>query len=160
MGDVRQGRNRFRRLLTQRRHELGLSRRELAEASGLSYPYVSQLETGKRLPSHKSVGALARALQMAPADLAALIPYDDTAAGQQLALPPATAAQRGGAWRDNPAFLKVSAMLEMPSDLPTTDAAVASATALLVVLPAEDRLDALAVVQRDVVQSILDEQRA
>src|SRR5688500_12015499 len=39
------------RFLEHRRHELGLSRRELAERSELPYPYVSQLETGDREPS-------------------------------------------------------------------------------------------------------------
>ena len=36
------------RFLEHRRRELGLSRRDLAEQSELSYPYVSQLETSRR----------------------------------------------------------------------------------------------------------------
>ena len=59
----------FGRVLKARREELGLTRRELVDASGLSYPYVSQLETGSRLPSHRSLARLARALQLEPTEL-------------------------------------------------------------------------------------------
>lgn len=61
------------RFLEHRRHELGLSRRELAERSELSYPYVSQLETGDREPSLKTMRALAPVLDVRPEELAALV---------------------------------------------------------------------------------------
>lgn len=61
------------RFLEHRRHELGLSRRELAERSELSYPYVSQLETGDREPSLKTLRALAPVLDVRPEELAALV---------------------------------------------------------------------------------------
>ena len=67
----------FGRVLKARREELGLTRRELVDASGLSYPYVSQLETGSRLPSHRSLARLARALQLEPTDLSAAITFDE-----------------------------------------------------------------------------------
>src|SRR5687767_4708251 len=47
------------RFLEHRRRELGLSRRDLADQSGLSYPYVSQLETGDLEPALKAMRALA-----------------------------------------------------------------------------------------------------
>src|SRR5688500_18986985 len=61
------------RFLEHRRHELGLSRRELAERSELSYPYVSQLETGDREPALKTMRALAPVLDVRPEELAALV---------------------------------------------------------------------------------------
>ena len=61
------------RFLEHRRHELGLSRRDLADQSGLSYPYVSQLETGDREPALKAMRALAPVLEVRPEELAALV---------------------------------------------------------------------------------------
>ena len=61
------------RFLEHRRRELGLSRRDLAERSELSYPYVSQLETGDREPSLKTMRALAPVLDVRPEELAALV---------------------------------------------------------------------------------------
>ena len=61
------------RFLEHRRRELGLSRRDLAEQSGLSYPYVSQLETGDREPALKAMRALAPVLDVRPEELAALV---------------------------------------------------------------------------------------
>lgn len=48
--------------IVARREELGLSRRALAEATDLSYPYVAQIETGYRMPSSRHQATLARAL--------------------------------------------------------------------------------------------------
>ena len=61
------------RFLEHRRRELGLSRRDLADQSGLSYPYVSQLETGDREPALKAMRALAPVLDVRPEELAALV---------------------------------------------------------------------------------------
>ena len=61
------------RFLEHRRRELGLSRRDLAEQSGLSYPYVSQLETGDREPALKAMRALAPVLEVLPEELASLV---------------------------------------------------------------------------------------
>ena len=61
------------RFLEHRRHELGLSRRDLADRSGLSYPYISQLETGDREPALKAMRSLAPVLDVRPEELAALV---------------------------------------------------------------------------------------
>ena len=61
------------RFLEHRRGELGLTRRQLAERSGLSYPYISQLETGDREPALKAMRALAPVLDVRPEDLASLV---------------------------------------------------------------------------------------
>src|SRR6478609_10755041 len=45
------GNQAFGDLLKRAREYLGVSRKELAQLTGLSYPYISQLETGYRLPS-------------------------------------------------------------------------------------------------------------
>ncbi len=61
------------RFLEHRRGELGLTRRDLADRSRLSYPYVSQLETGDREPSLKTMRALAPVLDVRTEELAALV---------------------------------------------------------------------------------------
>ncbi len=62
------------------RTEQGLSRKELAERSGLSYPYVSEIETGKKSPSSKALRAIA--------DAVGLPPHELFAAAETLALGP------------------------------------------------------------------------
>ena len=52
----------FGRALKVLRAERGLERKDLAEMAGLSYPYVSEIETGKKRPSSRAVLALAEAL--------------------------------------------------------------------------------------------------
>lgn len=51
------------------RVERGLARKELAEASGVSYPYLSEIENGKKRPSSESLLAIANALEMRPSEL-------------------------------------------------------------------------------------------
>jgi transcriptional regulator with XRE-family HTH domain len=50
--------------IAARRDELGMSRKQLAEATNLSYPYIAQIETGYRLPSTKHQVILAKVLGM------------------------------------------------------------------------------------------------
>ena len=63
------GSEEFGELLRQGRERLGMSRRDLVEATGLSYPYISQLETGYRQPSPAAIQKLADALQLSLDDL-------------------------------------------------------------------------------------------
>jgi len=58
------GSDEFGELLRRGRERLGMSRRDLVEATRLSYPYVSQLETGYRQPSPAAIQKLADALQL------------------------------------------------------------------------------------------------
>jgi transcriptional regulator with XRE-family HTH domain len=58
-GDIELGRK-----VAVRREELGMSRKDLAEATSLSYPYIAQIETGYRLPSTKHQFMLAKVLGM------------------------------------------------------------------------------------------------
>jgi transcriptional regulator with XRE-family HTH domain len=43
---------------------MGMKRKELAASSGLSYPYVSEIENGHKEPSHRALRKLAEALEL------------------------------------------------------------------------------------------------
>ena len=55
--------------LVNLRFQLGLSRKDLAQMTSLSYPYISELEKGKKQPSAKAFAALAAVLEVTPAEL-------------------------------------------------------------------------------------------
>ena len=154
----------FGRRLKARREELGLSRRDLVEASGLSYPYVSQLETGYRLPSHKALAALAEALELDPSELSASIPYEEALASSDLGSPrkPRAARSREG-WYSNPQYEVTAAALAVPAAAgpPPPDATrVAQQIADLVgQLPREQRLDVINAAQRRVLEQLIVESR-
>lgn len=59
----------FGRALAAARSERGLKRMQLKELSGLSYPYISEIENGGKYPSQKAIQALADALGMSPSEL-------------------------------------------------------------------------------------------
>ncbi len=61
-------------LVLNRRRELGMSRQELSRAADVSYPYVSQIETGDRQPSIKTMAKLAQALGLPLSELASAAP--------------------------------------------------------------------------------------
>ena len=52
-----------------RRQELGLSQEALGDVSGLHWPFVGQVERGRRNLSFHNLLRLAQALQVDPADL-------------------------------------------------------------------------------------------
>lgn len=158
-------------LLREQRRALGLSRKDVCELTGLSYPYVSQLEGGYRAPSLATARKLADALHLDVEQI--VVVADDTA--QSLPAAPRAYA--------NPRYAR-SATIEalaagpfqpetMTGALPAadaglrtssarrtgTDAAVADAAARLIGLPAGRRLDALAEVQRQVVDSVVEAER-
>jgi transcriptional regulator with XRE-family HTH domain len=53
------------------RTELGLSRRDLAARTGVSYTYLADIENGRRRPSSSPLLAISRALGMSPSELLA-----------------------------------------------------------------------------------------
>lgn len=59
------------RAIKVRRAELDLSRRDLAEAAGLSYSYLAEIENGAKQPSSKALASIAGALGLSPAELMA-----------------------------------------------------------------------------------------
>ena len=68
-GGVDRNRGAFGRRVRSLRVAHGLSQEELAERAGLHRTYVSSLERGQRNVGLDNVHALARALEVAPADL-------------------------------------------------------------------------------------------
>ncbi len=89
------GSEEFGEMLRQARERRGMSRRDLAEATGLSYPYISQLETGYRMPSAPAMRTLADALGLRPDSLFDAIP--PAAARDVAARPQAPEAVRSSA---------------------------------------------------------------
>ena len=71
--DQKVGNVEFGKWLAKTRAERELTRYELADAVGISYPYVSQLETGYRVPSTTVIMALAKALEVQPGEILTVI---------------------------------------------------------------------------------------
>lgn len=113
------------RFLAHRRAELGLSRRELAERSELSYPYVSQLENGDREPALKAMRQLAPVLEVRPEDLAALV--------------------AGGEWASSPSssYVSASPRAELSSSSYQRDRALLSVERRLRDVPPLERISLL-----------------
>lgn len=116
------------RAIAARREELGLTRKELAEVLGLSYPYIAQIETGYRLPSSRHQVPLARALGMS---LDELFRHEEE-------VPPTLPAHSS------------------PKRRPSLDEVVARATAEIEALPVPVRLEALSQVQLLVMRGVTE----
>ncbi|MEX2290277.1 MAG: helix-turn-helix transcriptional regulator [Mycobacteriales bacterium] len=101
------------RFLEHRRRELGLSRRDLAEQSGLSYPYVSQLETGDREPALKAMRALAPVLEVRPEELAALVAGGDWATTGTSSYASAPELMSVGSMSDSPSYNRDKVLLSL-----------------------------------------------
>ena len=88
-------------LLRSRREALGISRRDLAAATGLSYPYIAQLEGGYRAPSVTTARRLADALHLPVEEIV-------HATGEATTTAPTPVAHiligRDDAWLGNPAY--------------------------------------------------------
>lgn len=56
------------RRIASQRIRAGLSQRDLADSAGLAAAFISQLETGRRLPGVETLGQLAAALGCQVAD--------------------------------------------------------------------------------------------
>jgi transcriptional regulator with XRE-family HTH domain len=150
------GAEEFGRRLKARREELGLSRRDVVEASGLSYPYVSQLETGYRLPSHKALAALAEALELDPGELSASIPYGEALASSDMRPPrkPRRPSGRSQDWHANPQYVQAAGAAVPPPD---PDGVAQQIADLVGRLPQDQRLDTLSAAQREVMERLIAE---
>lgn len=124
-GDLALGRR-----IATRRDELGMSRKDLAERTELSYPYIAQIETGYRLPSAKHQMTLARVLGMSLDEL-----FDT-----QASLTPMRAA---------------SALMQ--TQRPSIDEAIDQAVIALENLPASVRMEALSRVQMQVMAGVVED---
>lgn len=158
----------FGRVLSEYRKRRGMTRSQLAERSGLSYPYVSQLETGLRKPSRKAGAQLAAALGIDPLALEAALPSDDASSPsfeRSSRVREALLSDRPGALDEalgsgSPAPMVSS--LEDPVGVvaASTVDVVADVVARVEQLEPGERLDALAEVQRRVMQRLLDRSAA
>jgi transcriptional regulator with XRE-family HTH domain len=63
----------FGKWLAAQREAREMTRNELADALGISYPYVSQLETGYRLPSTNVIAAIRTALDVSADEIYAVL---------------------------------------------------------------------------------------
>lgn len=92
----------------------GLERKELAEMAGISYPYLSEIETGKKRPSWSALGAIADALTLRASDLLAAA---ETRAHAPAHAPAHTAPATMSIAASTPAWLAAGAPRTMRDDL-------------------------------------------
>lgn len=128
------------RLIARRREDLGLSRKALAEITGLSYPYIAQIETGYRMPSSRHHGPIARALGLSLDELFGTPGIGDEAVNDTRTDDDVTTAR--------PSSRTGS----------TVESAVDAAVTALAGLPTSVRLEALSQVQLRVVTGVAREQ--
>ena len=79
------------------RGQRGMTREALAEASGVSASYLSEVERGYKRPSTDVLAALAQALGMAPSELLALV-EESTVAFEMPAAPQTARPNRRRLW--------------------------------------------------------------
>lgn len=134
--------------IKRRREALGMDRQALADAAGLSYPYISQLETGSRNASYRKQVDIARALGVG---------LDDLFAPEEL---------RDSSLRSTPAPTLSNRSIEAVGASPTTASRLSSPARLTLSevvavavdaiesLPRSVRIDALTQIQRQVVEAM------
>lgn len=128
-GDIELGRK-----IAARREELGMSRKQLAEATNLSYPYIAQIETGYRLPSTKHQVILSKVLGMS---LDELFGTEDELPQAPMRLHASSASRRRR---------------------PSIDEAIEHAAQEIEALPASVRLEALSRIQLRIMHSVAEDQ--
>lgn len=128
-GDIELGRK-----IATRRDELGMSRKQLAEATNLSYPYIAQIETGYRLPSTKHQVLLSKVLGMSLDELF----------GTEGELPQAP--------------MRLQSAAPSRRRRASIDEAIELAAQEIEALPASVRLEALSRIQLRIMQSVTEDQ--
>jgi transcriptional regulator with XRE-family HTH domain len=125
------------RIVRERRENLGLTRQELADASGIPYPTIAQIETAYRGVSPARLGVIARLLGLDPKELYEVLASEEAAergpapiptspTARTSSMPPKPSSQRGsrptaapadasGRWHANPQFV---AALAAPATAP------------------------------------------
>lgn len=152
----------FARVIKEQRDRLGLSRAQLAEASELSYPYISQLETGLRKPSRNAARAIASALGISVEDLERTIPgdvNDRSEMAQAERFSDQFLSQRSAAAIKPQRAASGSASVVPTVGPDSREDLVGNIIELLEAFEPEERLDALSDVQKRVMQGILDARR-
>ena len=120
--------------IATRRDELGMSRKQLAEATSLSYPYIAQIETGYRLPSTKHQVLLSKVLGMSLDELF----------GTEGELPQAP--------------MRLQSAAPSRRRRASIDEAIELAAQEIEALPASVRLEALSRIQLRIMQSVAEDQ--
>jgi transcriptional regulator with XRE-family HTH domain len=146
--DSRRGDRDVGERIKSRRDELGMDRNALAEAAGVSYPYISQLETGYRNASYRQQLAIARALGVGLDDLFAPEELRGSSPSSKPAPPLSSASIDAGG-----APLATTPSLSTPTRS-TLSEVVAAAVDAIESLPRSVRLDALNRIQRRVMDSL------
>jgi transcriptional regulator with XRE-family HTH domain len=175
-GSAKTGSERLARLIRGRREQLGMSRQDLADATGVPYPTIAQIETAYRGVSPSRLATIARALGLDPAQLYDALASDTPlAAGKSTRRTRSTSRARGDSeWLPNPAYAPPSAAAAAdpaltdpaPADpvQPPMEAAplardlVEHVVALLSELPPHERLDALGRVQSRLLSGLVQEE--
>lgn len=134
-GDIELGKK-----IAARREELGMSRKELAEATGLSYPYIAQIETGYRLPSTKHQVILSKVLGLSLDEL--------FGTGEELPQMPERLMVRSASAAAAPTRRR----------RPSIDDAIEHAAQELEGLPSSVRLEALSRLQLRIMQGVTEDQ--
>jgi transcriptional regulator with XRE-family HTH domain len=165
-GGGKTGSPRLAELIRARRHQLGMTRQDLADAAAIPYPTVAQIETAYRGVSPARLGILARVLGLDPKELYDVLAADTSGPPEQA--PGRVSARSGdlrvGGWYANPGFAAPAVEGADAADPagPTSDrqtnTVITDVLALLSSLPTHERLDALSRVQRQLLADLVDEQ--
>lgn len=150
----------FARVIKEQRDRLQMSRSQLAEAAELSYPYISQLETGLRKPSRNAARAIAGALGISVEDLERTIPGDakDVQELRQAELFSDQLLSRGTPHMAPAAASMVASELPKADIASARDELIGDMLDLLEEFDSAERLDVLAEVQKRAMRRMLEQQ--
>ena len=150
----------FARVIKEQRDRLQMSRSQLAEASELSYPYISQLETGLRKPSRNAARAIASALGISVEDLERTIPGDTSDISQVREAQEFSDQLLRGRPRAKVSRLSVATSIDPAASVSAPDARdeiIADIIDLLEEFDAAERLDVLAEVQKRAMHRMMEQ---
>lgn len=149
----------FARVIKEQRERQGMSRSQLAEASELSYPYISQLETGLRKPSRAAASAIAGALHLELEDLERTIPVDVKDGAQMLKAERFSKQLLSTGSTSDVMAMGAPPVRKRAAASGSRDDLVGDMIDLLEEFDSAERLDVLAEVQRRAMQRMLDQDR-
>lgn len=152
----------FGRTVKQWRERRSMSRSDLARESGLSYPYVSQLETGLRKPSRDAARKIASALGISVEDLERTIPSDASNREEvRIAEQNAELLISAGSSPLRPVAgsLTLSTAGSSPAKPGSREDLIADMIDLLEEFAPDERLDVLVEVQKQAMRRMLDQPR-